>query len=96
MGNKRWSAKENRDLLQVIKANSYNLSKSFKMFNQKYPNRSVRAACQHWYTYLRHNSSCFAIVGESSAALNSKNFTKTQYKPAKTLWNRIKDLFRKK
>ena len=67
----RWTTEENKALLKLIRANSDNLSRAFRLFCAEYTHRSVKSVEQHWYSYLRHNTACFVVISNSTR-INSK------------------------
>lgn len=54
MQKKRWTKKEERDLLKLVEKNSQNLSYCFTLFAESHPERTESAANFHYYTYLRN------------------------------------------
>lgn len=91
---RRWTAEEDSTLLTEVSKSPENLQKAFKITGELV-NRTPNACAYRWYSSVRHNTSsiAFTLVGAHGASKNSKIGGDTK-KVNKTLWERIKSLFK--
>lgn len=91
--NRRWTAEEDSILLAEVSKSPQNLRKAFEATGELV-NRTPEACSFRWYSSVRHNTSiAFTLVGANGASKNSK-LGGTTKKVNKTLWERIKALFK--
>lgn len=100
---RRWTAQEDKILVQAIKANPHNKAKAFKIAAKKLDRDSF--SCKNrWYFYLSNPNSkyyvgcIFMTVSRKSALENRTTVTKySKTEPIKSnLWERIKAFFKRK
>ena len=92
----KWSQEENLRLQQLVSENGGNLMNAFRIFNEEYPDRTLKAALEHWY-FLKKTSNlnvCMITIDKRHKHVNGKNVrsytTQSQMRPS--LWNRILNL----
>jgi hypothetical protein len=93
MNNSRWTKKEDKKLLEIISENANNLTHAFRLFNAKFPNRSILAIQYRWYAVLRPNPNtrvCLFTADKKHVNINSKN-SKAPTKKF-SLWKKLLDL----
>ena len=96
---KKWSKKEDKEILKAIKKSPDNLHKAFVAVSRK-TGRTVGACSTRWYEYVSKSdladvsNICFAIVSNNKYAVNRKNPKNTLPKAKrKSLWKHITDFF---
>lgn len=92
--NRRWTAEEDSTLLTEVSKSPQNLREAFEAAGELI-DRTPNACAFRWYSSVRHNTSsiAFTLVGAHGASKNSKLGGDTK-KVSKTLWERIKALFK--
>lgn len=92
---KRWSKKEDKEILKAIKKSPDNLNKAFIMVANK-TGRSKHACAQRWYMHVSKSNLadvsniCFAIVSRNKYAVNRKTPKKEMPKEVRlTVWQKI-------
>lgn len=92
--NRRWTAEEDSILLAEVSRSPQNLQKAFEAAGELI-DRTPNACSFRWYSSVRHNTNsiAFTLVGAHGASKNSK-IGGTTKKVNKTLWERIKALFK--
>ena len=71
---KKWTEEEEEILVQAVKANPHNLSKTFREIAEKLDRTEVAVKIQ-WYTKTRSRSICFVTVSQGKKFKNGKNYT---------------------
>lgn len=93
----RWTAEEDKILVQAIKANPHNKAKVFREVSEKL-GRNAKCCANRWYNILsnpKHKAyaGCmFTMVGASSL-LNNRSRENARIAPKKirkSIWSRIK------
>lgn len=96
---KRWTAEEDKILVQLIEKNPHNLSKAFLIASSKL--ERTKGACQfRWYQHLGNSKNnsfdgiAFTVMSKKKNMKNRKNHiegkSKTQVKKTKaSIWNKI-------
>lgn len=92
---KRWSDEEDRVLINQVGRSPQNLQKAFEA-TAEILGRTVGACEIRWYKFLkkREDSIAFTLIGANKASKNSK-VGGTTTKVNKSLWAKIKALFKK-
>lgn len=91
---RKWCNEEDRVLINQVGKSPQNLQKAFEAAAEIL-GRTIRACELRWYCVLkkREDSVAFTLVGAHGASKNSK-LGGTTKKVSKTLWERIKALFK--
>ena len=99
MKHKRWTAEEDKIVIQAVKENFENLSNGFRKASKKL-DRTTPAIHYRWYYELSNpeskhyiGSTCFLGFGINKHYSNRKNYYNsvkvTPVKQSKSLWNKI-------
>lgn len=100
MSRNKWSIKEEKELIKLIKKNPYNLSKCFMLFAEKHSTRTSKAASQHWYRVLKYQNTekpVFTTLSAKELVVNGTRANKKNTISRKdNLWNKIISIFLKK
>jgi len=75
---KRWTAEEDRVLLDQVKRHANNLQEGFRE-SARLLNRTKYACKYRWYSYAMHSPEanvCFATIGYRTKNVNRKNVSK--------------------
>ena len=100
---KRWTAEEDKILVQAIKANPQNKEEAFRKVAKK-TNRSSASCSQRWYSILsnpyhkKYVGCAFTLVSSRKKSINRTTYVDSKdniHKPEKLksgLWNKIKQL----
>lgn len=94
---KKWTKEEEEILVQAVKANPHNLSKTFREVAKKLGRTEVAVNLQ-WYTKIRSRSICFVTVSQGKKFKNGKNYVpecghiNSPTPSNKTLWEKLKAL----
>lgn len=94
---KKWTKEEEEILVQAVKANPHNLSKTFREVAEKLGRTEVAVRLQ-WYTKIKSRSICFVTVSQGKKFKNGKNYVpecghiNSPTPSNKTLWEKLKAL----
>lgn len=100
MKHKKWTAEDDKILVEAVKDNFNNLQKGFRKVAEKL-DRTTSAVANRWYTALSNpehkayvGSSCFIGFSKDKIYKNRKNYCEeySKHEPEKTapsLWSKI-------
>lgn len=92
---KRWTKSEERVVLSQVRRSPQNLKNAFERA-ARLLDRTPHAVEMHWYKVLKfqENSVAFALISSSAAVKNSKKGGSVTRIKKRSLWTRIKELFK--
>lgn len=99
-GYHKYTSKDDKIILNIIRDNPSNLTMCFEEAAEKTGTTS-EAIRSRYYKKLRHNNVCFIVVGKKHQIVNTKNRhwyndvkTMRTTKTTKTFWNTLCNLFK--
>ena len=99
-GYHKYTSEDDKIILNTIRDNPSNLQMCFEEAAEKI-GTTPKAIQDRYYEKLKHHNVCFIMVGKKHQVVNTKNRrcdlpikTMNTTKTTKTLWNKLRDLFK--
>lgn len=85
---KKWTAEEEKKLLQQVSASPQNLTKCFLAVSESI-GRTPQAVANHWYTVVskKPNATCFFTASPKTVSRNRKNGEGIE--STRSIWQRL-------
>ena len=85
---KKWTAEEEKRLLQQVSASPQNLTKCFLAVSESI-GRTPQAVANHWYTVVskKPNATCFFTASPKTVSRNRKNGEGVE--STRSIWQRL-------